>query len=193
MKETSNNDERRRYFRINETVGIGYERLENKQRHIDDFAQPHNPEAIMASLLDVVVEQDSKIEQLLVEVETSHPKVAELVTVFNQKLERVISHLLIENQLIARIAHKVREANISACGIAFINDEPIEVGASLHLELTLYPSETRVETNGRVVGCDQEEETYYWRIDFFGMSRGAQETLIQHIVRTQSAQLKNNR
>ncbi len=181
------NEERRRYFRINETVGVGYQAMGHE----------HSPEnladskARMADILDIIEEQDEKIEHLLLDLEADQPKIVELISLFNQKLERVVSHLLLDSQLIGRIARKMKEVNISACGIAFISDEDVDVGTSLQLELSLYPGDQTIETHARVVSCEQEEEGYYWRLDFFGMSKADQETLIQHIVRSQGVQLKN--
>lgn len=178
-------DERRRFFRINETVGIAWHVLDGTDKPMHT-----NP----VDLFALVSEQDQKIEKLLLELAEEQPKVAELVTIFNQKLERVIGQIMLDSNLVKRMANKMKEANISACGIAFMNEEPIPVGADLRIELTLFPSQRRLITDGRVVGCDlQERDKYYWRIDFYGMTKVDQEDLIQHIVRSQSQQLKTIR
>lgn len=180
------NDERRRYFRINETIGISY--------HVVEGDETELPRSAGSDVLALVSKQDQKIEKLLLEIADSHPKVAELVTVFNQKLERIVNQLVIESNLVGRIAHRVREANISACGVAFENDEPVSEGARLKMELTLYPSDKKLVVNGIVIGCDlQENDQWYWRIDFYGMSDRIQEALIQHVVKCQGQQLKGVR
>ncbi len=180
--------ERRRYFRINETIGISYHVLEGDDR------DAHSHSGALSDVLDLVSKQDMHIEKLLLEIADEHPKVAELVTVFNQKLERIVNQLVMESHLVGRIAHRVKEANISACGVAFDNDEPISEGARVRLELTLYPSEKRLMTNGIVIACDSVGgDKWYWRIDFYGMSEPSQEALIQHVVQCQSLQLKNLR
>lgn len=183
------NDERRRYFRINDTVGISYQVLSSEEQG-ENVDRPYIPD-----VLDLVSQQDRKIEQLLAEVSRENPKVAELVRLFNQKLERVVSQIVVESHLVDRIAQRVKEANISACGIAFKNDEAISLGAKLKLELTLFPNERKILTNGYVVGCDHVLETDMWfvRIDFYSMTEQSQEHLIQHIVQGQSAQLKSMR
>ena len=188
------NDDRRRYFRISDSIGIVYHRLQSGSSRANP-AQEHEPLERKPNLLDLMAEQDVRLEQLLREVETESPKVAELVNLFNQKLERVVNQLLVESDLLARIAFKAKEVSISACGLAFHNREPIDVGAVLSFELTLLPTETPVVTNGRIVGCDYDSETgrYFWRVDFFAMSHSDQELLIQHIVRAQVGQLKSLR
>ncbi len=181
------NDERRRYFRIDETVGISY--------HVLDGDEKANAEISAApDVMSLVSEQDQHIERLLLEIADDHPAVAQLVTIFNQKLERIVSQMMLESHLVGRIAHKVKEANISACGIGFLNDEPVSAGARLKMELSLFPTEKKLITNGIVVACDdQEEGQWYWRIDFYGMSPKNQEALIQHVVKCQSMQIKNLR
>lgn len=181
-------EERRRYFRINETVGISYQCVD-----ADTIAS--KAESSAPDILDLVSGYDEQIERLLIEVQYTQPKVAELLTIFNQKVERVVNHLIMESQLVNRIAHRVREANISACGIAFQNEESVRIGERLRLELTLYPDEQKIATKGRVVSCDlaEDEKSYYWRVDFYGMRPGAQEKLIQHIVKSQGSQLKSQR
>ncbi|WP_086929791.1 PilZ domain-containing protein [Agarilytica rhodophyticola] len=181
-------NERRRYFRINETIGISYQVLEGDNHDIG--FQKGN-----ASVLELVSKHDQQIERLLVELADEHPKIVELITVFNQKLERVVNQLVLENQVISRIAHRVKAANISACGIAFENDEQITKGAKLKMELTLFPSEKKIVVNGIIVGCEpiSDKKSWYWRIDFYSMGEQAQELLIQHIVQCQSQQLKKMR
>ena len=179
-------DERRRYFRINETLGIAY--------HITEGDHEFEPKNADTDILAQVSRQDKKIEKLLLEVGDSHPKIAELITVFNQKLERIVNQLVIESNLVGRIAHRIKEANISACGVAFENNESVPEGARLKMELTLYPSDKKLIVNGMVVGCDElSDDAWYWRIDFFGMNEDTQETLIQHVVKSQGLQLKRSR
>lgn len=182
-------DEKRRYFRIDETIGINYERIDHK-----DLENKKNQD-LVADIYSLVTEQDERIDKLLSEIADENPKVGELIMIFNQKIERIVNQLLIKSELVNRVARKVREVNISACGMAFINDEPIEIGERLQLEMTLYPSETKIQTLARVISADVTENNgfYYWRLDFYAMNVSSQELLIQHIVKSQSIQLKGLR
>lgn len=182
------NDERRRYFRINEMIGISYEKIDRHDVSSGEDEYPPN-------LLELASLQDEKIEALLVELVESSPKVAELFSLMNQKLERLTSYLNVEGGLIKRIANRVREANLSACGIAFHNHEFLPQGSRIRLEMTLFPSQDTILTDGIVVATDEQEESlgYYCRVDFYGMKTNTQERLIQYIVQSQSAQLKSSR
>lgn len=177
--------EKRRYFRINETVGLSYEFIDR-----DSPAKNNTPPP---SVLEMMSRQDVVIERLLKEAAAESPKVAELIRAFNQKLERVVSQLVLDNQLVGRIANRIKEVNISACGLGFVNEVAVVPGEKLKLELELFPSNFQVKAKGLVIGCDRVQDGYFWRIDFYDMSSAAQEALIQHIVQRQSAQLKASR
>ena len=174
--------ERRRYFRIDEAIGVHYSVIDSQGQ---ERAQ------VEKDVLALVSEHDKKIERLLLELADELPKVSELIAIFNQKIERIISQIAVDSQLVNRIAYKVREVNISACGMAFINDEALDEGTRLYIELQLLPSQKKVRTDGILVSCEQlDEDEHYWRIDFYNMGESAQEELIQHIVKRQSVQLK---
>lgn len=181
-------DERRRYFRINETVGISYQR-------IDSSGTQGKKEEGLADDSMRIFEQDDQIENLINELKGDNPLIAQLAVLLNRKIDRIADQQALRNDLLNRIAHRVKEVNISACGMAFLNDEPINEGERLRLELKLFPAEAKVQTLARIVTCDWDEASrqYYWRMDFYSMSAHSQETLIQHIVRSQSAQLKGTR
>lgn len=178
-------EEKRRFFRINETIGLAYEGLD------DDAEQVQHEH--MVDLWELMSEQDEKIESLLQKADTQAPVVADLVRAFNQKLERIVRLLVVENRMVDRLANKAKEVNISACGIGFWSDRPIAENTRLKLEIRLFPGDKSLTTGGRVIACEAEGERYFWRIDFFDMSRAEQENLIQHIVQRQSAQLKASR
>ncbi len=184
-------EERRRYFRINETVGLSIQILDREGKTSNDSEQTFTPNAIA-----LVSQHDDRIERLVHELEDEHPKIAQIAALLNQKLERVASLLAMESSLLDRIAHRVQEVNISACGMAFSHEEPIPEGTQIHVELTLYPEETKIVSDGLVVSNELtsgDTQNYYCRVDFIGMSGANQETLIQHIVQSQSSQLKARR
>lgn len=176
--------ERRRYFRINDTIRLSYKLLDAQGS--DDEQQER------VDVLDLMSEQDEKIERLLIAVADESPKVAALVRALNQKLERIVSQLVVDSRMVDRLAKRVREVNISACGVAFVHELEINIGARLALELELAPNNL-VKSKGFVVEVEPHEEGFYWRIDFYDMPATQQERLIQHIVQRQSAQLKRSR
>lgn len=176
--------EKRRYFRINDTVGLTYRRLD--RRSSKDVNSTSDIWAVMGA-------QDENIEQLLREVAAESPKVAALVRALNQKLERVVGQLVMESKLVDRLANRAREVNISACGAGFICDEEVPNNTKLQLELQLLPGDIKVHTKARVIACEPHDGEYFWRVEFYDITATVQEVLIQHIVQRQSALLKVRR
>src|SRR5690606_26369490 len=128
-------DERRRYFRINETVGISYQ-------CIDSSESSGKKEESLADDVSRIFEQDEQIKKLIGELKDQNPLLAQLAVLLNQKVDRIADQQVLRNDLVNRIAHRVKEVNISACGMAFMNDESIGEGERLRLELKLFPAET---------------------------------------------------
>ena len=175
--------EKRRYFRLQEIVGLSY-----KRAPLADTAQQH-----FFDLPSHIGAGDAQIRHLLGQLKQDNPELAELVQLLNRKLERAVAQLVIDNDLVTRLAERAHEVSISACGIGFIADEGIEIGAELVLALSLDADYERLHTPGVVVGCDETPEGFYWRVDFRGMSTHCEERLIQFLVRRQSRQLREGR
>ncbi len=172
--------EKRRYFRINDQVGLAFEWLGVKEAAAyGDSSQGEDANA--------------KIGRLLEELRRESPKLAEICEAINKKLDQVLQRLELESETLTRVLGRIREINISACGLGFVSDQMAQVGRHMRCELALTPSGKTIVTRGVLVACDSVAGGYYWRVDFYGMSPANQEQLIQHIVQRQSAQLKNRR
>lgn len=170
--------EKRRYFRINDQVGLAFEWLGVKEAAADgDSSQDEDANA--------------NIGRLLEELRRESPKLAEICEAINKKLDQVLQRLELESETLTRVLGRIREINISACGLGFVSDQMAQVGRHMRCELALTPSGKTIVTRGVLVACDSVAGGYYWRVDFYGMSPANQEQLIQHIVQRQSAQLKN--
>ena len=177
-------DEKRRFFRINENIGLSYERL--------DQGDSGKSGRAVADLEVLIGSQTNRIDQLLADVSAESPKVAALVQALNQKLDLVLRQLL-EAQVIADALRPARQVNISACGLGLWSDHEAAPGSHWRLVLELPQDDKKIQCKGILIACDKSESRFYWRFDFYGMSRSNQELLIQHIVQRQAAQLKHLR
>lgn len=184
-------DERRRFFRINDTIGVAYRSLLAEELNQDTAIVASQVSSNPQVLLEAA---DKTIQTLLPLVRVQQPEVAQLLEAMDQKLSYLVDQLEVESRLVERIAHRVHEVNISACGMALVVDEPLAPGLVLALDLVLRPADVHIHTRGVVVACklaekDQAEAmqgTHYVRMEFRGMGLSDQELLIQHIVQRQS-------
>lgn len=180
-------NERRRFFRINDTIGVNYRILKESELNLQSDTDG-NP----VSTLGLLGSYDSQIQASLEHLNVKDPLMGGLLDVFNRKLNLIINQLQLESNLSERLAHKVQEVNISACGMAFTVDEKMDIGQKLGFDLILYPSDIHIFAQGDVIACEQADDSgqYYIRTSFQQMSQGDQELLIQHIVRRQGAILR---
>jgi len=170
--------ERRRYFRINDTVKLSYKIVHSKQHNTED------------DNFDLIAEQDRRMEVLIAEQKHLQPQLIELIALLNQKIERLIK---VDRPNNTTLAYHARKVNMSACGLAFTEDYALDVGAHLRLFLVL-DNANKMEVEGLLVDCHQSDDaTFVWRVDFLNLREKAQETLIQHVVRRQSALLADLR
>lgn len=183
-------EERRRYFRINDSIGISYRKLSEDEvnAHETILGEPLQP---LSRLSDINRQLDGLISQL----EGESPAVAKALTLLDQKLNGMIYQMELESDLVQNIAYKIKEVNLSACGMAVEIEDDLEKGDRLVMELTLGSERSPVVTGGLVVASQpgSEDGMRYIRMDFFGMSHIDQEKLIQHMVKRQSVLLREER
>jgi c-di-GMP-binding flagellar brake protein YcgR len=183
-----NDADRRRFFRIKDTVGLSYRILSDAeaQSQGDLNTRPTNVPKLLSA-------HDKTIHRVLGQLKIQQPLVAELLEAFDEKINCVVRQLEIDSQLVEQIAHKIQEVNISACGVAFNIDESIAIGKVLFVDLVLLPENIHIYTHGSVVmrSAVADGEGYYIRVNFSGMDTLDQELLIQYIVQRQAVQLRS--
>lgn len=178
--------ERRRFFRINDKVGVAYRVLtdEEASSRTERDAEP-------VDTLSLLSRYENTITQLLPGVQSESMR--ELFGALNNKINCIIAQLELDSRLVREIAHKVREVNISACGVAFWVDEMVPAGKILSLDLILRPEGRHIATYGQVLDCEAGDQGFYLRINFMALSAMDQESLIQHIVKRQGTLLREQR
>lgn len=178
-------DDRRRYFRISESVGVAYRVIAD-----DHIMSAREVPGDAVNIYGLLVEHDEAIARLLEQLRPRDAVVAELASSLNKKINCIINQLEMESRMIEQIAHKIYEVNISACGLALKVDEPIGSGALVQLDLVLLPEKRRLLTSAKVVSCDSLPDGHYVRMNFVDMPLRDQELLIQHIVKRQGELLR---
>lgn len=185
--------ERRRYFRVNDAVGVYFQTLSTEQ------ATSFRQELLSGSpQFDYASHFDNRIHTLLESCRVQSPLAAELIDLLNKKLNLVIAQLDMDTELMHKTAYTMREVNVSACGMAFAVENPPAANSQLELALMLYPQEIEVSILARVVAVepcsdDADDPRQFIRLDYEAIRATDQEVLIQHIVRRQGTLLKQRR
>ena len=189
-------EERRRYFRIDDTMGISYRKLGAEEAKVFAAQTRHR-----GSNFDFAANFDNRIQTLLDSCRVQSPLAAELIDLMNKKLNFIVRQMDLDSDLMHKIAYTLRQVNVSGCGLAFGNQEFLQNGTKLQVDIILQPSELHVMALAEVVACTPVEEgdeveddiQYFIRLNFLEINANDQELLIQHIVKRQSNTLKERR
>ena len=192
MAETmlKSNQERRRYFRVTDLVGLRYQFLSQDEQALAIQAKP-------TSLKDLLKQIDNEVLANLAIIQSSQPEVYRLLDLLNQKINLALGSDKNQEEELDTTSN-VCCVNLSACGLAFPTDKPAALNQYISLELILYPNNIRLTLLAAAISCDcYEEESernkYVVRADFVDMSEANQEVLVQHVIKRQAMQLKQQR
>ena len=183
MKPTT---ERRKYYRINDIVGLTYNLLNDT----NDQTPVTPSENLGLPITDLLAEIDHEFNQTTNILWHENPVMAKALGLLNRKLSIIAAHSLQDEEQNIE-SYEDMMVNISGCGIAFDCMEQLKSGDSLQLSIALKPSNVILHIAGEVVSCEKQianNKPYSVRVKF-EEHNAAQEQLIQHIVQKQCAQI----
>ena len=104
-----------------------------------------------------------------------------------------VSYRKLRKDVTQPLTYKLRQVNISACGVAFPVEERLDVGQMLSLYLILRPDKGSVEqisTPAIVVACDELPQSkngnqFYIRLNYDHFNPEAQQRLFQYLTKRQ--------
>ena len=187
-------EERREFFRIDDSLLVSYRVLVGgeRQRRLDDQEQGLEDRFTIMTRMQAVSQHLSaalhRIEQRDVDVADYLKALDEKVNLLGQ------SYLAEETELMDQPSKPV---NLSAGGLALDSGEPLDVGTEVEIKLLLLPSHTGIVAFGEVVGVEkaQDNPTYphRLRINFSHIRDADRDALIRHILRRQGQMLRQER
>ncbi len=183
--------ERRRYFRVTDLIGLNYRFLDEGERELAIRAQP-------TSLKSLLVQMDEQIAVSLQSIKNVSSDLHHLLDLFNQKINLAFGHGIAAQSEDYDQAMMACQVNLSACGIAFPANESAPLNQYVMLEITLFPNNVKLQLLGAVISCESHPEAtdalpYLIRADFTNISDADQELLVQHVLKRQGQQLKEQR
>ena len=130
-------------------------------------------------------------------IQGSQPEVHRLLDLLNQKINLAFGGDHDQGDEVD-VDGNICSVNLSACGLAFPTSKPATLNQYISLELTLYPNNIRLTLLAAVISCDRYEDDsernkYIIRADFVDISDANQEVLVQHVIKRQAMQLKQQR
>ena len=178
--------ERRRFYRINEAVGLDFTVLTPDERLVRLTAEDATPRGTLLGHL--YLERETQLPAMR-ELETTHPTVARYLRLLERQLDLLARAIGDPNDVLPDTpTHKV---NLSAQGVRFTHNEAIEPNTALEVTLKLFPSRVRLVLLGEVVACSPAEGgAYFIAVDFGDIPPADQELLIKHIHSRQLGSLR---
>ena len=178
-------DERRRYFRIDDTVGLRLEPLAKGEidRRVAAFVAGDHAYSLRNDY-NFAIEQHLGDRQ---RIEARMPELARYLAVLEQQIERITERLIGDgdDELVRQ------KVNLSAQGMGLVTPLEIEPGALVELTLKLLPSGLRLVIIARAVSADRDGDDYRVALDFEHIHEADRELLIKHIHGKQMEQLVN--
>lgn len=177
-------DERRRFFRIDDEAEVSFKTISDDEYQAWTEGQQEEESDNFAKL-------ESEIGITISSLKSQHPQLAKICELLNQKINLVTSnnpkaHSFMDNG-------ELKPINLSACGIAFQSDEPLNENQCILLQLKLKPSNVAIITTGKVVDTGMPNPNNIIRIDFQDLGESNQDLLMQHLFHVQSRVLKKQR
>ena len=129
-------------------------------------------------------------------IEEVSPLVAEILGLFDKKMS-LMQSMIMHNDDRENSITETQIVNLSASGISFESNTPINEDVTLKMEIVLFPEYQFIPVYARVVDCRRKMDDNLYRfnvaVNFVGICESDQEIIMQHVLSKQAALLKQER
>ncbi len=186
---TNTTHERRRFFRIEDTINLYYRIIDEQQ--LQQLSQVSNDILSTCSLTSAldVLSQEARV--IAPRVERSAPEVFEYLKILDDKIDLIAQAIMRQSTDLTE--HHSRNANLSATGIAFEAEETLEPGTLLEVKMMLTSCMAVIIAYAKVVYCkphDNPDYPYFIGVDYLNLKDDDRELLIKHVVKRQMEQIR---
>ncbi len=169
--------ERRRFFRIDDTVEIKTETIPADQldERLNDFWTNQHEFSIRNEFNHELDQHASDF----IAIEQQHPAIARYLKTLQKQVDLLSEKILPDDKLNG--SHE-RDVNISAQGISFLSTVAISTGEVVEISLQLFPKKQRIVVFSKVISCENIGDFQYkLTVDFEHIHEADREILIKHI------------
>jgi len=188
-------DDRRRYFRINDKVSLKYRVVQGIDIETEIKRTEHEQNNL-AEMKNAFNSIEAKIISKMARIEEVSPLVAEILGLYDKKLS-LMQNMIMHNDDKENSISETQHVNLSASGMSFESNTPINDDVNLKMELILFPEYQFIPLYARVVDCKKKMDDNLYRfniaVDFIGIGEGDREIIMQHVLSRQAAAIKKER
>ncbi|MBC8210178.1 MAG: PilZ domain-containing protein [Gammaproteobacteria bacterium] len=173
-------EERRRFFRIDDIVGVNSEVVEKHQldKRLESFWNDQHKFSIRN-------EFNYKLEQHqadLNHIKGKMPELGRYLSVLQEQIDLLTERMLETDK---SIPSEEKPVNLSAQGISFFADERVAIGDIIELNLKLLPGQQEIVTFAKVINCSparsSEQKKFKISLDFEHIHEADRELLVKHV------------
>lgn len=185
-------EEKRRYFRVTDAINLLHKVIDETSlaqlSHISDDVLGN---CSLAAALDVLNEEARMMAPRL---ERRDPEFFEYLKLIDSKISLIAQALALKDEQFSR--HDKHDVNLSGSGLAFTNEQPLDVGTVLELRMVLTSCLAVIVVFGRVVRCrdivvDNPDAPFEICVEYINMKEEDRELLLKHVVKKQLQQLRD--
>jgi hypothetical protein len=193
---TGSDDDRRQFFRIDDTVKLGIRPIDQSEleARVADLEQGAvRSFSVMSSLEAVTAQMAVNLRR----IESRDPDLAAYLRGVDQKIEILGRAFLTEESDL--VSDQARPVNLSAGGLSLDARGAMPIGQGVEIRMLLFPSFTGLLSYGEVVGCEalpsgaSDQYTHQLRLEFVHLREQDRELLIRHVLRRQGEALRARR
>lgn len=194
-KTKLHNEERRRFFRIDDDINLYYRVIDAKSVNDMSHVRPDILGSCSLSTALDMLTQEAKVTMR--RIESRDPEIADYLKVLNNKIDLIAQALVLQGADFGE--KKPRNVNLSASGLAFDNEEALNIGDYLEIKMVLSSLVAVILVYARVVYCKENADQQYNKlpflisVDYVNIQEQDRELLIRHIVRRQMQQIRESR
>ena len=189
-KEDQKDNERRRFFRIDDEIGLEYYLVsEDEYSNAPELLSQLKQSAF--SLSAEFFTLNNEHNTTLNSIRNTHPEIAEYLEIINKKIDSISTHFLEDE--IDDLDENIHTVNLSASGIAFKCNEKINDAQAVKLRLILLPEKIGITVYGRAqdnLRSEEQKKEGVICIDFEHILYDDQELMIKHNLNKQMLLLR---
>jgi len=178
-------DERRDYYRINDTVGLRVEPTNQEQiPAMEDFTEQSADEFRLINHLSRI---DLENSTLLHNIQDTNPDIARYLKLINIKIE-AIAKQIVAMGLTDEV--KPTDITLSAGGISYKSNIPYDKGDVVKLQMILYPSNAVIHAYAKAFRSQPQGDVFDNAFEYILITESDRDTLVRHVLQLQSNSLR---
>jgi c-di-GMP-binding flagellar brake protein YcgR len=187
---------RRQWFRVSNPLMLDYEVLSEAEMQ-ERMQEARHSGFAAGGISSLLMQMENRIRERITRLRQRVPEAAAAIEAVDEKLNALINVLPMLQHPGERLDKTpVRDGDLSASGIAFVNREPLAPGTCMYVRVMLAPSYYYLEAFARVVRCNPHEDArfpYRVAVQFEMISDEQRELLIRYAMSREAQLLRARR